>query len=105
MGVNVLTTRISVIVGATLVTAAAVAVSGLIGWVGLVLPHLMRRLVGNNYQILMPASMLGGAIFLLIVDDVARNLLMTEIPIGILTSYIGVPFFLWLIVSSSRQKR
>ena len=97
MGVNVTLVRVVVIICATLVTAASVSVSGLIGWVGLVVPHLARRLVGNNYRHLLPVSMLIGAIFLLIVDNVARNLLMTEIPIGILTAVIGAPFFIWLI--------
>ncbi|MDR2421308.1 MAG: iron ABC transporter permease [Oscillospiraceae bacterium] len=97
MGVPVAAVRTTVIVCSTLITAASVAVSGLIGWVGLVVPHLARRLVGNNYRHLLPASMLGGALFLLIVDDVSRNLLLTEIPIGILTSVIGAPFFIWLI--------
>jgi iron complex transport system permease protein len=97
MGVNVGAVRFTVIVCATLITAASVSVSGLIGWVGLVVPHLLRRLVGNNYRHLLPASMIGGALFLLIVDDISRNLLITEIPIGILTSVVGAPFFLWLI--------
>ena len=97
MGVNVALVRVTVIICATLVTAASVSVSGLIGWVGLVVPHLARRLVGNNYRHLLPVSMLGGALFLLIVDNVSRNLLLTEIPIGILTSVIGAPFFIWLI--------
>jgi len=97
MGVNVSIIRIIVIISATLITAASVSVSGLIGWVGLVVPHLARRLVGNNYKQLMPVSMLIGAIFLLIVDNVSRNLLLTEIPIGILTAVIGAPFFIWLI--------
>ncbi|MDR0904833.1 MAG: iron ABC transporter permease [Oscillospiraceae bacterium] len=97
MGVNVTFVRVAVIICATLITAASVSVSGLIGWVGLVVPHLARRLVGNNYRHLLPASMLGGALFLLIVDNVSRNLLVTEIPIGILTSVIGAPFFIWLI--------
>jgi iron complex transport system permease protein len=95
--VDVGAVRVTVIVCATLVTAASVSVSGLIGWVGLVVPHLCRRLVGNNYRHLCPASMLGGALFLLLVDDVSRNLLLTEIPIGILTAVIGAPFFIWLI--------
>jgi len=81
----------------TLVTAASVSVTGMIGWVGLVIPHLSRRLVGNNYKHLMPATMLFGAIFLLLVDDVSRNLLQTEIPLGILTAFIGAPFFIYLI--------
>ncbi|MFV0350723.1 MAG: FecCD family ABC transporter permease [Oscillospiraceae bacterium] len=97
MGVNVQAVRVVVIVCATLVTAASVSVSGLIGWVGLVIPHFARRIVGNNYRALMPASMLCGAIFLLVVDNVSRNALAIEIPIGILTSFIGAPFFLWLI--------
>ncbi|MGN1004670.1 MAG: FecCD family ABC transporter permease [Oscillospiraceae bacterium] len=97
MGVNAKRLRVIVILCATLITAASVSVSGLIGWVGLVIPHLSRRLVGNNYRHLLPASMLFGAIFLLLVDDVSRNLLATEIPIGILTSFIGAPFFIYLI--------
>lgn len=97
MGVNAKQLRVVVILCATLITAASVAVSGVIGWVGLVIPHLARRMVGNNYRHLMPASMLTGAIFLLLVDNMSRNLLATEIPIGILTSFIGAPFFIYLI--------
>ncbi len=98
MGVNAHVVRLVVIVSATLITAASVAVSGTIGFVGLVIPHLSRRLVGNNYRHLMPASMLFGALFLLMVDNVSRNLLATEIPLGILTAFIGAPFFLSLIM-------
>ena len=97
MGINSTRLRIIVIMCATLVTAASVSVSGMIGWVGLVIPHLSRRLVGNNYKHLMPATMLFGAIFMLLVDDVSRNLLQTEIPLGILTAFIGAPFFVSLI--------
>jgi len=97
MGVNSNRVRIIVIVCATLVTAASVSVSGMIGWVGLVIPHLARKLVGNNYNHLMPTSMLLGAIFLLAVDNVSKYLFSTEIPIGILTAFIGAPFFLYLI--------
>ena len=97
MGINTRRLRTVVILCATLITAASVSVSGVIGWVGLVIPHLTRRLVGNNYKRLFPASMLFGALFLLLVDDLSRNLLATEIPIGILTSFIGAPFFLYLI--------
>lgn len=103
MGVNAPRLRILVIVCATLVTAAAVSVSGVIGWVGLVVPHLARRLVGNNYRHLMPASMLFGALFLLLVDDIARNAMTTEIPIGILTSFIGAPFFIYLITRDGER--
>ncbi len=103
MGVNARRLRITVILCATLITAASVAVSGVIGWVGLVIPHLTRRMVGNNYKQLLPASMLFGAIFLLLVDDISRNLLTTEIPIGILTSFIGAPFFIYLITRDGEQ--
>jgi iron complex transport system permease protein len=97
MGINSNRLRLFIIVCATLVTAASVSVSGMIGWVGLVIPHLARKLVGSNYRFLMPASILFGAIFLLIVDNVSRNLLQTEIPIGILTAFVGAPFFVYLI--------
>lgn len=98
MGVNVNLLRVIAALCATLLTAASVSVSGMIGWVGLVTPHICRRLVGNDYRHLMPASMLGGALFLLIVDNISRSLLSTEIPIGILTAFIGAPFFIYLIL-------
>ena len=97
MGVNAHRIRLWIVVCSTLVTASAVSVSGMIGWVGLVIPHMMRRLVGSDYRYLMPASMLGGGIFLLVVDNVSRNVTTAGIPIGILTAFIGAPFFLWLI--------
>ena len=103
MGVNAKRLRTVVILCATLITAASVSVSGMIGWVGLVIPHLTRRVVGNNYKYLMPASMLFGAIFLLLVDNISRNLLSTEIPIGILTSMIGAPFFIYLMSKDGDQ--
>lgn len=70
------------------------AVSGVVGWVGLVIPHLARAIVGPNYRALIPASMFIGASYLLLVDDLCRMLLSLEIPIGILTAIIGVPFFI-----------
>ena len=97
MGVNAPRIRMWIVICSTLVTASAVSVSGMIGWVGLVIPHMMRRLVGSDYRFLMPASMLGGGIFLLVVDNVSRNATTAGIPIGILTAFIGAPFFLWLI--------
>lgn len=97
IGVNARRLRIVVIICATLITAASVSVSGVIGWIGLVIPHLTRKMVGNNFKDLLPATMIFGAIFLLMVDNVSRNLLATEIPIGILTSFIGAPFFIYLI--------
>lgn len=97
MGVNATQIRMIVIICSTLITAASVSVSGMIGWVGLVIPHLTRKIVGNNYKHLIPASMLFGSIFLLLVDNFSRNLLTTEIPLGILTAFIGAPFFIYLI--------
>jgi iron complex transport system permease protein len=97
MGLHVRRTRLLVITASTLVTAAAVSVSGVIGWAGLIIPHLTRRLVGNDYRYLMPASMLSGALFLLVMDDISRNLFAVEIPLGILTALMGAPFFLWLV--------
>ncbi len=102
MGVNARRIRLVVTLAATLVTAASVAVTGMIGWVGLVIPHLCRMVVGCDYRKLMPTSMLMGAGFLLIVDDVSRLLTTAEIPIGILTAFIGAPFFLYLI---TRKKK
>ena len=97
LGVNADALRLIVILSSTLVTAASVSISGMIGWVGLVMPHLCRKLVGADYRFLMSASCIAGAAFLLIVDDVSRNLLAVEIPIGILTALIGAPFFIYLI--------
>ena len=97
MGVHASRLRLVVVLCSTLVTAASVSVSGMIGWVGLVVPHLCRKMVGNDYRRLLPCSMLLGASFMLVVDDVSRNLLAVEIPIGILTAFIGAPFFLYLI--------
>lgn len=97
LGVNTSRLRFWLIIFATLVTASSVSVSGMIGWVGLVIPHLSRKLVGSNYRYLMPASMLLGAAFLIAVDDVARNLIATELPIGILTAFVGAPFFIYLL--------
>lgn len=97
LGVHAGRLRLAVVFCSTLITAASVSVSGLIGWIGLVVPHLARKLVGSDYRALLPCSMLMGAGFLLLVDDVSRNLLPTEIPIGILTAFVGAPFFLYLI--------
>ena len=102
MGVNARLVRLLVMVAATLVTASSVAVSGMIGWVGLVIPHLCRMLVGCDYRKLLPASMVMGAGFLLLVDDVARVATTMEIPIGILTAFVGAPFFLYLITKGRR---
>lgn len=103
MGVHAGRLRLWVILASTLVTAASVAVSGMIGWVGLVIPHVARRVVGSNYRYLMPASMMLGALFLLMVDTLCRSLLATEIPLGILTSLAGAPFFIYLMTRESER--
>lgn len=102
MGVNARRLRMAVMVAATLLTAASVSVSGMIGWVGLVIPHVARMLIGCDYRRLLPASMLMGASFLLVVDNVSRLAYTAEIPIGILTAFLGAPFFLYLIMTRRR---
>lgn len=97
MGINTGRVRIVVILCATLLTAASVSVSGMIGWVGLVIPHIARRMVGNDCRILIPTAALTGGIFMILVDDVARNLYTTELPLGVLTAFIGAPFFIYLM--------
>ncbi|MDD3878564.1 MAG: iron chelate uptake ABC transporter family permease subunit, partial [Syntrophomonas sp.] len=86
-----------VIISATLATAAAVSVSGIIGWVGLVIPHICRMLVGNDNRVLIPASLSMGACFLILVDDLGRVITGSEMPLGILTALVGGPFFVWLL--------
>ncbi len=104
LGVNPNITRWLIILFATLATAGSVTVSGVIGWVGLVIPHICRRLVGVNHGYLLPASCLTGAIFMVLVDTAARNLTAAELPVGILTALIGAPFFA-IIYSRSRKER
>lgn len=103
IGVNTSAVRLVVVLCATLITSAAVSVSGLIGWVGLVIPHFARMLVGSDYRKMLPASLLLGASFLLVVDNFARFLATSEIPIGILTAFVGAPFFLWLILREGNK--
>lgn len=103
MGVNTGFIRLNVMICATLITAASISVSGMIEWVGLIIPHMMRRLVGSDYCLLLPASMLGGGIFLLIVDNISRSLMSYEIPIGILTAFVGAPLFLFLVTGRGER--
>jgi iron complex transport system permease protein len=94
--------RVAIVAAATLVTAASVAASGIIGWVGLVVPHLARFLVGPSFARLLPAAAILGAGYLLLVDTLARTVAPIEIPLGILTAVIGTPFFIWLLKSAHR---
>jgi len=102
LGIDVTRMRGLVIVAATLMTASVVAVSGVIGWVGLMIPHIARILVGPNFARLLPAAMLLGASFMLVVDMLARSIARVETPLGILTALLGGPFFLWLLARGSR---
>lgn len=97
MGINVEPLKAFIIVCSTVITASAVSVCGIVGWVGLVIPHIGRMIVGQNHRSLLPASLALGAIFLLSIDDIARTATAQEIPLGILTALIGAPFFAYLL--------
>lgn len=104
LGVNTTALRFCVIVCATLITAATVSMCGMVGWIGLVVPHLARLVVGPNHKILLPTAALMGGGFLLLVDDVARTAGSLEIPVGVLTALIGAPFFLFLLMRERRSE-
>jgi iron complex transport system permease protein len=95
--------RIAIVAAATLVTSASVATAGIIGWVGLVVPHLARSLVGPDFARLLPAAAILGGGYLLLIDTLARTLAQVEIPLGILTAVIGTPFFIWLLASVQKN--
>ncbi len=95
--------RIIVIICSTLMTAASISISGVIGWIGLVIPHLSRILVGPDYKVLLPTTILLGSSYLLLIDNIARALTTVEIPLGILTSLIGAPFFIFLLLNRGRS--
>lgn len=104
LGIRVQRVRWITILLATLTTAAAVAFAGIIGFVGLVVPHIIRLVWGSDYRRLIPLSMLGGASMLLLTDVVARTVIAPqEIPVGIVTSLLGAPFFLWILRRSKAQ--
>ncbi|MCF0237659.1 MAG: iron ABC transporter permease [Sphaerochaetaceae bacterium] len=103
MGVETEKLRVIVIGCSTLITAASVSVSGMIGWVGLVIPHFCRLIFGQDYRRLLPSSALLGATFLMVVDNISRTLTSAEIPIGILTSFVGAPVFLYLIITGGTE--
>jgi iron complex transport system permease protein len=98
MGLNVIRTKTILLIASSLATAAAVAFSGIIGFIGLVVPHIMRLWFGADYRRLIPLSIIGGASALLFSDILARVVLSPqEIPVGIITALIGAPFFLWVL--------
>jgi iron complex transport system permease protein len=97
LGINTEVLKIFVIVLASIVTASAVCVGGMIGWVGLVIPHVARMIVGPDHRVLLPVCLSIGSVFLLSIDDIARTIIASEIPLGILTAIIGAPFFGYLL--------
>jgi iron complex transport system permease protein len=105
LGVNVDRLRLTVVVAATLGVAAAVAVSGLIGFVGIIVPHAVRLTAGPSYRVLLPVSMIGGAAFLVLADVAARTVQApSEVPIGVITAVAGAPFFLFVLRSRRSQQ-
>lgn len=102
LGVHTGWLRLAVVAAATLMTAAAVAISGIVGWVGLLIPHFARLLVGPDFGRLLPAAVLLGGGFLLAVDTLARTLASIEIPLGVLTAFVGTPLFLWVLATGRR---
>ena len=99
LGVNYKKIRMIAFVLSTLLTAVAVSFTGVIGFVGLIAPHVTRMIVGSDYRYMIPVSSLVGALLLLLSDTVGRNMIApTQLPVGIITSVIGVPFFLYLII-------
>lgn len=103
LGINTRLLRSATIIASTLLTAVSVSVTGQIGWIGLVIPHFTRMLAGNDTRTTIPLSMIMGASFLTIVDTISRSAATIEIPLGILTSFVGAPFFLFLIIREGRK--
>jgi len=102
LGLETWRIRIVLIAAATLMTAAAVSISGIIGWIGLLVPHIARIFTGPDFSRLLPASLMLGGGYLVGVDALARSVAQIEVPLGILTAAIGAPFFLWLLTTARR---
>ena len=104
LGINVHQIRRRIIFFSTLTTAAAISFSGIIGFVGLIVPHMIRLVCGSDYRKLIPLSILGGAFFLLTADVISRSIIAPqELPVGIITAITGAPFFLWLLQRSKHK--
>jgi iron complex transport system permease protein len=97
LGLDTNKLRALIVVCCTVISAAAVCISGTIAWVGLVIPHIGRMLVGPNHKVLLPVTVLMGGSYLLLMDDLVRTIYVVELPIGILTSIVGAPFFIYLL--------
>ena len=104
MGISIKRMRFFVIICSTLIVSACVSISGQIGWVGLIIPHFAKMIVGSSYKYVIPASISIGALFLLLVDFFARVILPAEVPLGILTSLIGAPMFIILLLKGAKQE-
>lgn len=102
IGIDPRTTRLIAVAAATIISASSVCLGGLIGWVGLMVPHISRGIAGADYRRLLPVAALIGGSFLLLMDDLARSLSTMELPLGVLTSVMGAPFFIVLIVKRKR---
>ncbi len=103
IGLNTKKSMASVITGATLLCSSAVCLGGLIGWIGLMIPHITRSLVGPQYRKLLPVTAMLGGIFLVVMDDIVRSISVVEIPIGLAISFIGAPFFYMLIKKGKKR--
>lgn len=104
LGINTKSIRTMLILSSTLITTSVVSISGIVGWVGLVIPHFCRAIVGPDYMVLIPATLLLGGSYLLIVDNLARSMATVEIPLGILTSLIGAPLFILLLMNNKGRE-
>jgi iron complex transport system permease protein len=104
LGINLYKERSLLIICATLLTAAAVCLSGTIGWIGLVIPHLARMIVGQDNKKVIPVSIVIGATFLIIIDTISRNLTGAEIPLGVITGFVGTPFFVFVLFKQKRKE-
>ncbi|MDR3161278.1 MAG: iron ABC transporter permease [Spirochaetaceae bacterium] len=103
LGVNTKLLQALIVTAATVLTAFSVSISGMIGWVGLVIPHLTRMILGPNFRYLIPGSFLLGGLYLLLMDDLCRSLFVVEIPLGIVTALAGVPFFIYLLMTGEKE--
>lgn len=103
LGVSIERIRVGAFMGTSLVVGAVVSYCGMVGFVGLIIPHLFRLLLGSDHRLLLPASILGGAAFLVTADALARSVLATELPVGVLTAFCGGPFFLYLLKRHRRR--
>ena len=103
LGLDVEKTRIILLIAASLIAAAAVSMAGIIGFVGLIVPHMIRLIVGSDYRLLLPLAAIFGATFVVFTDIIARTIIEPqEIPVGIVTAMVGGPFFIWLLSSQKR---